>query len=96
MLKLAFLPLYQRWKTATLVRSILRGFNAAAVGLVSPSLTLHSPLSPPRDMNAPAVFSKLTLSSFADLLGSVPSLPSRVHRSCSPLFDLSWRNIDIP
>lgn len=34
MLKLAFLPLYQRWKTATLVRSILRGFNAAAVGLV--------------------------------------------------------------
>ncbi|GAA6004893.1 hypothetical protein JCM11491_002270 [Sporobolomyces phaffii] len=34
MLKLAFLPLYQRWKTATLVRSILRGFNAAAVGLI--------------------------------------------------------------
>ncbi|GAA5837579.1 hypothetical protein JCM3766R1_006851 [Sporobolomyces carnicolor] len=34
MLKLAFLPLYQRWKTATLVRSVLRGFNAAAVGLI--------------------------------------------------------------
>ncbi|GAA5844686.1 hypothetical protein JCM5353_001500 [Sporobolomyces roseus] len=34
MLKLAFLPLYQRWKTATLVRSILRGFNAGAVGLI--------------------------------------------------------------
>ncbi|GAA5872390.1 hypothetical protein JCM1840_006049, partial [Sporobolomyces johnsonii] len=34
MLKLAFLPLYQRWKQATLVRSILRGLNAAAVGLI--------------------------------------------------------------
>lgn len=34
MLKLAFLPLYQRWKTATKVRSVLRGLNAAAVGLV--------------------------------------------------------------
>jgi len=47
MLKLAFLPLYQRWKTATLVRSILRGFNAGAVGLVSArfSSTLSSELS---------------------------------------------------
>ncbi|GAA5975447.1 hypothetical protein JCM21900_002114 [Sporobolomyces salmonicolor] len=34
MLKLAFLPLYQRWKQATRVRSILRGLNAAAVGLI--------------------------------------------------------------
>ncbi|ORY91695.1 putative chromate ion transporter [Leucosporidium creatinivorum] len=33
-LKLAFLPLYQKWKTATKVRSILRGLNAAAVGLI--------------------------------------------------------------
>lgn len=46
MLKLAFLPLYQRWKTATKVRSLLRGLNAAAVGLVRPfSLSLPSPSS---------------------------------------------------
>lgn len=33
-LKLAFLPLYQRWKQARHVRSILRGLNAGAVGLI--------------------------------------------------------------
>ncbi|KAK4056577.1 hypothetical protein OIO90_002425 [Microbotryomycetes sp. JL221] len=34
MLKLAFLPLYQRWKTSSVVRSILRGTCAAAIGLI--------------------------------------------------------------
>ncbi|KAK4055708.1 hypothetical protein OIV83_000254 [Microbotryomycetes sp. JL201] len=34
MLKLAFLPLYQRWKTIPVVRSILRGTCAAAIGLI--------------------------------------------------------------
>lgn len=34
-LKIAFLPLYQRWKEARHVRSVLRGLNAGAVGLVS-------------------------------------------------------------
>jgi len=46
MLKLAFLPLYQRWKTATLVRSILRGFNAAAVGLVRTLLLIGHFVTP--------------------------------------------------
>lgn len=35
LVKLAFLPMYTRWKTATKVRSVLRGLNAAAIGLVS-------------------------------------------------------------
>lgn len=34
-LKLAALPLYTRWRTSKITRSILRGLNAAAVGLVS-------------------------------------------------------------
>ncbi|KAM0788750.1 hypothetical protein ACM66B_002842 [Microbotryomycetes sp. NB124-2] len=34
LLKLAFLPLYQRWKTAAIVRSVLRGTCAAAIGLI--------------------------------------------------------------
>lgn len=44
-LKVGLLPIYTRWRTYTTTRSVLRGLNAVAVGLVSSTLPSCAHLS---------------------------------------------------
>lgn len=42
-LKVGTLPIYLKWRTNKITRSVLRGLNAAAVGLVRPCHPLEGP-----------------------------------------------------
>lgn len=84
-LKVGALPFYLRWRTSKTTRSILRGLNAAAIGLVRPQCVLPACDLPPEPLSEwHADSGRSTLPSTGSSASASFRPPMALTRRCRP------------